>query len=52
MLPDCPGTKKETLFSFPTWPTRKKKRKKKLKTEVKSAEEGDVGEIAGHSAKK
>lgn len=24
LLPDCPGTKKETLFSFPTWPMRKK----------------------------
>lgn len=47
LLPDCPGTKKETLFSFPTWPMRKKK----CKEEVKNAGEGD-GEFAGHSAKK
>lgn len=32
LLPDCPGTKKETLFSFPTWPTRKNKEKRKRKT--------------------
>lgn len=51
LLPDCPGTKKETLFSFPTWPTREKKKEKKCKKEAKSAEEGD-GRIAGHSAKK
>lgn len=29
LLPDCPGTKKETLFSFPTWPTRRKKKQKR-----------------------
>lgn len=51
LLPDCPGTKKETLFFFHFLPGLKGK--KKITTKAKSAEErGGVGEITGHSAKK
>lgn len=48
LLPDCPGTKKkETLFSFPTWPTRKKISRRRQRLQRKG-----MGKIAGHSAKK
>lgn len=39
--------KKETLFSFPTWPTRKKISRRRQRLQRKG-----MGKIAGHSAKK
>lgn len=49
LLPDCPGTKKETLFSFPTWPTWKKERGENARRRQRVLRKRG---IAGHSAKK
>lgn len=46
-LPRHQKKKKETLFSFPTWPTRKKKSRRRQRLQRKG-----MGKIAGHSAKK
>jgi len=52
LLPDCPGTKKETLFSVPTWPTREKQRGEKKDERRRRVLRKGMGKLLGTVQKK